>query len=587
MANFPQVVGNRPGFWRAFGHSYLESQAGVSNQTGRADAAFRDQLSILFNEWQNWAVTGSRLFAQGVAQGGYARVLQAIPGVVRGAPYVSNGGASINCWGINDMGNSGTSAGYLSAFLDAYRTVISRQRMATIRENTDASISYGAGFGLASNSTEWTSGDSYRTATVTTNANFTITLPSDYDGSPVVLCFNGIFNGGTGTFSGTAGVTGTFSTSAIIPAAVASHCPRIKRITNLTSANAGQTIIFTVNSIDASGSVDFDAWWIEAATPPPVIVCDIPKLNSTGYAGYTQMSGNSVAVNDALVDTWNDGIYRMVAEFDSMVQVAWINAALNKTAAWLWTDGVHPNEYGTGQFAGAMADAVDRLTPPDTRPAVAKGLARSPFINSSAPRGGQLVKLHNSQDWATADCRGFETTGMVPVAGTMWALPIQFTKPTLRIIQFSMAMMTTWATGTCTIRWGLYDDPGATGYPFSLMHELTSGGAFSVATGTAVQVSPLFPTAGFIDKPVDPGVYWLTGKWITIGTTPGAARSLQGPNLLMPNLASTGFPNAVPAATTMPVGLTLAGQGSGAFPSKFPTGATMSDRLAYIGIKFQ
>lgn len=572
----------RPGFWRAFGHSYLENQLGTADQTGRPDGIFRDMLSILFNEWQNWAVTGSRVIQQGVSQGGYARMLQGVPGAVRGAPYVSNGGATLLCWGINDLGKSGPGDTYLSAFIDSMRTCISRARMASIKENTDASISYGAGFTLASSSTEWTSGDSYRTATSTTNANFTITLPSDYDGSPVVLCFNGIVNGGSGTFSGTAGVTGTFSTSNIIPSGELSHAPRIKRITNLTSANAGQTIVFTVNSIDASGSVDFDCWWIEAKNPPPVIVMDIVRLNSLGYSGFAAISANSEATNDGHVQRWNAAIYGLCAEFDSMVQVAYCDDAINKNAAYLWSvDGVHPNEYGSARLAEAMKDAVDRLKAPST-----STLGDVAHFNSPAPRGGQAIRMHRTgiNAWYTADVRGIGGTAYTAVAGDMWALPFQVTNPRLRINKFSLEITTASATTAGTIRWGLYDDPGQSGYPFSLMHELTSAGAFSVGTTTGVKTSPDSPTAGFIDKPVDAGVFWLVLKIITIGSATNVYRTVQGPNLLIPNLQTTGGPLS---ATTMPVAYKLTGQGSTALPSKFPSGAALSDNCPYVGFRVQ
>jgi hypothetical protein len=577
MPIYPKPNLQIPGYWNAFGHSYLENQLGTADQTGRPDGIFRDITDVEFNNWRNYAVTGSVLMVQGVSQGGYARMLQAVPGVVRGAPYVSNGGGAILGWGINDMGKQGTGSTFQNAFIDSLRTMISRWRAATVRENTDASISYGAGFTLASNSEEWTSGTSYRTATSTTNANFTITLPSDYDGSPVVLCFNGITNGGSGTFSGTAGVTGTFNTSNIIPASAVSHAPRIKRITNLTAANAGQTIVFTVNSIDASGSVDFDCWWIEAKNPPPVIIMDIVRLNALGYSGFAQMSGNTESTNDGHVNTWNAAIYSLVNEFDSMVQIAYCDAAINKDASLLWSvDGVHPNEHGSAKLADAIYQAVKRLQPPGN-------LGPAAYINSPAPRAGQVIRLHRTgiNAWYTADVRGIGGTAYTGVAGDVWALPVQITNARARINMFAIEVTTASATTAATIRWGLYDDPGQSGYPFSLMHELTSAGAFSVGTTTGVKTSPASGT-GSIDKPLDPGVFWLVFKVITIGSAAAAYRTLQGPNLLMPNLSTTGAPLS---ATTMPVAYKLTGQGTTALPSKFPSGAALSDNCPYIGFR--
>jgi hypothetical protein len=577
---FPSAVSQVPGFWRIFGHSYLENQLGTADQTGRPDGIFSDIMSVLSNEKQNWAVTGSEVMKQGVSQGGYARLLQAVPGAIRGAPYVSNGGASLICWGINDMGKSGTGATFLSAYIDAMRTCISRMRMASIKENSDASVSYGAGFTLATTSKEWTSGVDYRTATATTNANFTITLPADYDGSPVVLCFNGIVNGGQGTFSGTAGVTGTFSTSAIIPSSEASHAPRIKRITNLTAANAGQTIIFTVNAIDASGSVDFDCWWIEAANPPPVIVMDIVRLNSLGYSGFAQLSGNSVAVNDALVGTWNDALYRMCAEFDPMVQVAYCDAAVNKNASYLWSvDGTHPTEFGSAALADAIYAAVRQL-------GTATGkMTPAAYINPPAPRGGSLLRLHRpgGANYYTSEY-DFIGAAYTMVSGDMFAIPFQATYPRLRIQGFACEVTTAMSTTAGTIRWGLYDDPGQSGYPFSLMTELTSGGAFSLGTTTGVKTSPAPAAAGSIDKPIDPGIFWLVMEITAIGSPTGALRTLSGKNLLLPNVTTTGLPLTT---NTGFMGYKLTGQGTGVLPSSFPTGGVLSDNCPYIGFKFQ
>jgi hypothetical protein len=531
------------------------------------------------NEKQNWAVTGSQVMQQGVSQGGYARLLQAVPGVVRGAPYVSNGGGAILCWGINDTGKGGTDATWRSAYIDSMRTCISRLRIASIKENTDASIAYGAGFTLASNSSDFSSGVSYRTATTTTSATITITLPADYDGSPVVLQFIGIFNGGQGTFSGTAGVTGTFSTSAIIPAASFSHAPRIKRITNLTSANAGQTIILTVNAIDATGSMDFDCWWIEAKAPPPIVVMDIVKLNSLGYSGFPQMSGNSVAVNDALVDTWNAALYSLCAEFDPMVQIAFCDNVINKDATMLWTvDGVHPNEYGSAALADAMVDAVNRLDVP-----FGGKYTASAYINSPAPRGGSIGRLHQGGGVYYTSEYEFIGTAYVPVSGDMFAMPVQITNPRRRMQGFAMAVAGA-ITGTCTIRWALYDDPGQSGYPFSLMTELTSAGAFTVTTTTGVKTSPTPGNAGSIDKPLDPGVFWLVMKVTAIGSPAGSFTTLGGKSLQMPNVSATGLPLTTTAGF---MGYKHTGQGTGALPSQYPLAGVLTAEIPYIGFKFQ
>jgi hypothetical protein len=574
----------KPDFWWAFGHSWLENQLGSRNQTGRPDGMFRAANDIEFNNWRNFAVTGSRIIQQGVAQGGYSRLFQSVPKVSFGAPYVSQDGGLILCWGINDMGKSGPGVTYMNAFIDALRSCVVRWRAGSLRENTDASIAWGAGFGLSSGSDEWTSGSSYRTATTTTSATFTITIPADYTGTPISIVYNGIVNGGTVTYSGTAGVTGTFSTSAIIPAGEVSHCPRTHRIKTLTAANAGQTIIGTVTQMDASGSVDFDCYIIEAENSPPVILCDIARFNTLGYSGFPQLSGNTVAVNDASVQTWNTAIYNLAAEFDPMVQVAYFDAAINKDASKLWSvDGVHPNEKGSAVLADALLDAQRRFRPSATTvTSPPTGITAS--INPPSPREGALVRHHVTglNRWYTAEFFGGYGTAYTPVAGDMWAIPVQVTVSNARVSMFGVDQVAA-GTATGTIRWGLYDDPGGTGYPFSLMHELTaSSGAFTLTLATGIKTSPAPTASGSIDKPLDPGLFWLCLKIITAGTGI-TLRTLLGPNLIVsPVNHSTG---AALSATTYGMGYKLTGQGTTVLPGRYPTTATQSDACPMVSFR--
>jgi hypothetical protein len=306
-----------------------------------------------------------------------------------------------------------------------------------------------------------------------------------------------------------------------------------------------------------------------------VIVCDIAKLNSLGYSGFPAISANSVATNDAFVDQWNDALYRLVAEFDTMVQVAYCDDAINKNAALLWSvDGVHPNEFGSAHIAEAIADAARRLEPPP-----GPRFATSAYVNSPSPRGGQVIRTHRPATWYTAEYSQIGTAYTF-VAGDVFAMPFQVTNPRLRIRQFSMEITTASATTAATIRWGLYDDPGASGYPFGLMHELTSGGTFSVGTTTGVKTSPLPAAAGSIDKPLDPGVYWLCFKVVTIGSATAACRTLGGKNLLMPNAQQTGLPLTTTGGY---MGYKLTGQGTGVLSSQFPTGGALTDNVPFIG----
>lgn len=568
-----------PDFWTVFGHSWMNYSFGTYFQTGRADSLFRAGLDIEFNNWQNYAVSGSRVTNETRSTGGFARALARINRPTRGGPYVADGGAAMLCWGINDMGLTGTTTQIRTAYQHAMRTVISRWRASVIYENNfqiGTRISYGAGFASVA-AAEYSSGGTVHWCTSTTNANFTLTLPSDYDGEPVVICLvgQGGTSGGTVTWSGTAGVTGTTSTSDIMPSAAFSHCPVVKRITTLTSANAGQTIVGTVTQLDGGGAVMLDAWWLEAKVAPPVIVCNIAKLPAAGYtSNYPSWSGTE-ASRDADVDTWNVALGDVVAEFDSMVQIADLNGAINKNVAYLYTDALHPNEAGGARIADACRDAMRRLTPTSDSP--------TQNLNPSSPRTGGILKPHISGNWYTADYQTAIATGAVTTiaaAGVLWAIPIWVTNPRERITRLAMQVGST-AGSASTIRWGLYDDLGWSGYPRELAVEATAASG-ALSTGTTASAVIMSPTSGngSINHYLDPGLYWLALLTVTAGASQTWVQ-IQGPNSVLTNVASTGAPVTTVAAA--PNGWKITGQATTALPTTFPTGATATSAAPYIG----
>src|SRR5687768_7002641 len=256
-----------PNFWNFFGHSYYNDTLGLYYGTARADEVFRAAMGVGYGNWLNRALAGSRLIIEGRAQSGWTRVMQEHNPPQRVAPYVNDLGAVFLGWGINDLGmtTGPTHAEIRTMYENALRACISRSRI-SVMYNDDFSVgtrtSYGAGFTSTTGAQDYASGGTVRTSTSTTNANITMTLPADYDGEPVCVQFiaqNG--TGGTITFSGTAGVTGTLALG-IVPATLTNRCPVVRRITGLSSANAGQTIIATVTAI--TSSVRFDGWWLES-----------------------------------------------------------------------------------------------------------------------------------------------------------------------------------------------------------------------------------------------------------------------------------------------------------------------------------
>lgn len=568
-----------PDFWTVFGHSFMNYSFGTYFQTGRADSIFRASMDIEHTNWQNYAVSGARVTTEGASTGGYVRALRRINRPQRGGPYVADGGAALFCYGINDMGLNGVTAQVRGAYVHAMRTLISLWRASVIYENgfqVGTRTSYGAGFGAVA--VDYSTNGSVHWATATTNANFTLTLPSDYQGEPVGILLVGAGGaaGGTITWSGTAGVTGTTSVSDIMPTAAATHAPVLKRITGLTAANAGQTIVGTVTALDSGGAVMLDCWWLEAKAAPPVIVCNISKLTAAGYTGsYPSWSGTESS-RDADVDTWNADLRTLVAEFDSMVQIADIDSALAKT--YYSSDGLHPDERGAARIADACRDAMRRLSPTSDSPTF--------NINPSSPRTGGTLKPHRSGLWYTADYQTAIATGVVTTiaaAGALWAIPIWITNPRERITRLAMQVGST-AGSASTIRWGLYDDIGWTGYPQERVAEPTaSSGALS--TGTTANAVIMSPTSGngSINQYMDPGLYWLAILTVTAGASQTWVQ-LQGPNWVMPQVnGSTGAPVTTVAAA--PNGWKATGVATTALPTTFPSGATATAAAPYIGFQ--
>ncbi|MFE5369248.1 SGNH/GDSL hydrolase family protein [Streptomyces mirabilis] len=573
MALSPRKAYQSPDFWSVFGHSYFQYSFGTYYQTGRSDGLLRGSLNIDFANFRNFAIAGSRLTNQGASTGGFEMFFNHSRRPQRGGPYSADGGAAMLCWGINDMGLTGVDSQTKGAFQQALRTAISRWRASVIFEDdflVGTRTSYGAGFGAVA-ATDYTSNNTAHWATSTTNANFTLTLPSDYNGEPVSICLVGAggVSGGTVTWSGTAGVTGTTSTSNIIGAAALTHVPIVKRITNLTSANAGQTIIGTVTALDAGGAVMLDCWWLEAKDPQPVIVCNIARLTASGYtSNYPSWSGTE-ATRDADVNTWNTAITSIVNEFDSMVQIADMDSALNKNTAYFASDGLHPNELGAALIVDAIYDARGRLVPTST--------SASRNLNPSSPRIGQTGMPHLNGQWYTAEY--LQTTTYTPVVGDLFALPLWITGSRERLTRLALEMAAG-ATAAGSIRWGVYSDVEMSGYPQELVNEPTgSSGALSTGTVAGAVMSPT-SGSGSINVIPDPSLYWLAFLVVTAGTGV-SLRALQGANNVLPNVASTGLPFQTIGAGSM--GWKLTGQGTTALPTNFPSGAALASAAPYVG----
>lgn len=565
-----------PTSWQIFGHSYMKQAPAVWWESGRMDSLFRRFMDVDFDAWRNFAVSGSKLIVDGRANGGWARVMQEIPRTpatgqnVHGYPYTADGGAYLLVFGINDLGGlpGSTQPQIQAAYQQALRACITRCRASIIYEDnyvpgsgTVGQPAYGAGFTVTTGTSDFSSGTTLHDATSTTNANITLTIPPDYTGETIYIQFvaNAGVLGGTITISGTAGVTGTIVTSNVVPSGAGTHVPVVKRITGLTSANAGQTILLTVSAIDAGGTVRFDCWGLEADNPPPVIIANVPRILSNGYAGYANV------FSDPDVVAFNTGNATVLAEFDGMVQFANLDTALNKNPALFSSDGLHPHELGNGYCAQAFFNALTTLVPPVTNfPAVS--------LSNSYPVAGAQRKPRGAFQWYTSEGSAHSTLTVPPV-GTMYAMPYLVTEGR-EIYAWIGLRLAQAASAQATVRWGVYDDVKWVGYPQCLYTEATSGGAFS--TGTTA--GDHHQTGLYIV--LDPGLWWIVYETVTTGTGV-VLESVVGPDRtnVMPFVSFSDQ-----SINPSPMAWTLSGQGTASLPTVFPSGATVASNAPKISI---
>jgi hypothetical protein len=333
----------------------------------------------------------------------------------------------------------------------------------------------------------------------------------------------------------------------------------------------------TVASVDASGSVGFDCWWIEADNPDPVIICNVARLTTAGYAGFPSWSA-SQATADADIANFNTQVTAVQAEFGSMVQIADIDTALNKgvppagstATTLLATDGVHPNEYGAALVTDAILAAVKRLTPDGS-------LGDSAQLNIDSPQAAALRSPRISGQWYLPEFTAWSTL-LIPAAGWMYAHPFVVTEGRERWIQAQFEV-TVAATNAWAVRWGIYDDVNWQAYPQNLVTEWTSGGTLAVTAATGVKQSPV-SGAGSVNFPPEPGSYWIAFKIDSVGaTTLATLRSILGPNTrMMPQWSAAG-------GNPTNIGYSVSGLAAGALPTTFPTGAAIAQNIPAVGLK--
>lgn len=587
-----------PDFWRAFGHSWLQNATGPSgDQTGRTDSLFRAALDIEYNNWQNHGMNGARICGSNISSplrhaGGWVKVAQACGITGRAAPYAPDGGATLFVYGINDLGTyGGQTTAVRTTMVDTHRACISRARASVVYPVTDSHWAF-TNWTLQATGLEQSSSGSTRSIAVTTTNNATLTLPSDYAGETIAIAW--LLRPGataaTVTYSGTAGVTGTFYSGGGGQSA-GEHAFTVSRIyaagTNnagakLTSANAGQTIIMTCTSLDASGIAFVDSAWLESKTPGPVIVCNVAKsATGSGYGYYNAFyntwsatSTRSESAMDADVDSYNSALATMVGEFDGMVQIADMDAALNpggvKGVTTNTNDGIHPNEIGAGPIVDAMVRARNRLTPP------AGAFGETLSFNTPSARASNVRRARFPGYYQRPELYSPAYTTYTPVALEMYAFPFVITEGRDQYARMGL-VCTTVGTVAPTLRWGVYDNiQQETNYPRNLMAGLDPNfsSAYSSATtpaATSVRDSPTF-TGGF-NWLSDPGLYWLVIKIETAGTGQ-VWQAMTGQSPYLPWTNSTG------TTTTLFNCWKLTSQATGVMPNTFPTGAVLTGGAA-------
>jgi hypothetical protein len=265
-------------------------------------------------------------------------------------------------FGINDLVKIGTNS---APFINSLTAAISRFNAAAVFEESHASVAYGGAWnaqttGAATAPALWASNNSYASCTSTTRT-VTVTVPSDFPGGTVALGFlcDSSGHGAQWSISVDGGAATLVEARAVnakdwVTGSEATWSPVVYRATGLAAGT--HTIIATVNAI--STTAYFDAWWIEAASPPQVGVVQQYKLPS--YAFYTALAVPYPPV-DADIDTLNGWMTTVVGNFSNAFTIP-TDDVINKSST-LLADGLHPNDRGHALIAARIADYISRNTP--------------------------------------------------------------------------------------------------------------------------------------------------------------------------------------------------------------------------------
>ena len=294
----------------------------------------------------------------------------------------------------------------------------------------------------------------------------------------------------------------------------------------------------------------------------------------TTNTNFTTATVASHAAADADITNWNAMLATVAALFDSQVQIVDLDAQTggdllvppNVYTFWN-TDGGHPNDLGAKYWALATMLAAQKLRPAnDLQPL---GIIES--VSSPAYIYAPERRIINSGNVYMPDFAAWDATAYTAVAGDFHAFPIIITEPTEFWGNIQVEQTNAPATAGSNLRVGWYDDPNCLGYPQAMRVEATAGGAFAMGTTAGVK------TLGSIGRPVHTGLAWIVLKIDSLGTTASQLRAILGPCKHMPNWTTAG-------GGISPVGWKINVAGAGALPSKFPSGATLTNALHWPAV---
>jgi hypothetical protein len=324
--------------------------------------------------------------------GGHAMFTQSVRKKTTGAPYVSKDGMFCFMYGLWDLAavTSGQGSGVMTqlnatstgAIVQTLRDMITHARAASILPYTNAAFTLSGGANSGTVAYAYSggaagAGGTFRNYTAT-SGTFTFTIPADFAGTAVSISLLGAVGafGGVVTWTGTLFTTGgipnpgTTNTTNLTPASSGSRGRVCTRFKGLSSANAGQTIIGTITSLDSggTGSVGLDCAYIEGPYPNMVAVLGMPRLPAA--AGYSALAGtgsywngNSGSTGDGDVTQLNTALQALVAEFDANVFYVDCDSAVQKQAAFFASDGFTLGAFGVHAIASQFITALQAQLP--------------------------------------------------------------------------------------------------------------------------------------------------------------------------------------------------------------------------------